>query len=628
MLYRKEIDGLRAVALLAVMLFHAQIPFFSGGFVGVDVFFVISGYLITQIILNQIQEGSFSLIRFYDRRARRILPALFAVMFVCLPVAWLIIINPSDLKDFFKSVLAIPLYASNILFWRESGYFDVSASLKPFLHTWSLAVEEQYYLFFPLYLLAVWRLRTKLVWWLTISLGVLSLVFAQWGSIHQPVFNFYWLPSRAWELLAGAMIPVYRAAFLQGKPSVPSFGVMAELMGWLGLALVVSAIFLFTERMLWPSLWTIVPVGGAVLLLLFSSRLTWSGRLLSLKPMVGVGLVSYSAYLWHQPLFAFARYQFDELTLPIRLVLVISALGLGWLSWKYVETPFRNKNRFTTKQIFSGVLAGTVFFVSIGLTGYLRDGFMYRMSAQDELVFKYSMKTFSQDIRSDRCFIQLQSDSAAFAKECSSFLKLEAPALLWGDSHAAALYPGFKKYLGDIVQFTAGSCPPLFWSVQERTGCSALNQYVMNEIQRIRPGIIYLEANWIAYAGDPLSAARAIEQIRTWIPELRFVLIGNVPNWSKGLPREVLQSSRTLNNTLYVPVQKSVFTRLKDSDKRLQTFADQQGIEFVSVLDLLCKEQECLAITVTDNGPRLTAFDSSHLTAAGSENVVRALLNR
>lgn len=628
MLYRKEIDGLRAISVLAVMLFHAKIPLFYGGFIGVDVFFVISGYLITQIILTQMQAGRFSLIQFYDRRARRILPALFAMIFICLPLAWLIMINPADFKDFCKSVFAIPLFVSNVLFWRESGYFDISANLKPFLHTWSLAVEEQYYLFFPLYLLAVWKAHAKLVWLLTISLAILSLIFAQWGSTHQPVFNFYWLPSRAWELLAGAMIPISRAAFKNTDTSFPSFKGVSECMGLIGLVLIMSSIFLMNEQMLWPSVWTTIPVAGTVLILLFSSSLTFAGRLLSITPLVGIGLISYSAYLWHQPLFAFARYQFDDLTLLSRTVLLIVALVLGWLSWKFIETPFRDKNRFTTKQIFIGALACMVFFVSVGLTGYLRDGFLYRISSKDEPVFTYSMKTFMQDIRGDRCFIQLQSSSYKYASECSASSPLETPAMLWGDSHAAALYTGFKKRLGAVHQYTAGSCPPLFWSVKERPGCIALNQNVMEEIQRIKPGVIYLEANWFGYAGDPLSAAKAIKQIREWIPGVRFVMIGNVPNWPRGLPREVLQSMHTFDQELYAPMPMSMLSVLKDSDKRLAEFAREQGIDFVSALDLVCKQQGCLAIAVTDHGPRLTAFDRSHLTRAGSESLVNAILDK
>jgi len=627
MLYRKEIDGLRAVAVLSVMLFHAQFPLFGGGFVGVDIFFVISGYLITQIILTQVRNGSFSFIQFYDRRVRRILPALFAMMFVCLPVAWLVMVNPADFKDFCKSVLAIPLYVSNILFWRESGYFDVTTSLKPFLHTWSLAVEEQYYLVFPVYLLVTWKWGVRKCFWLTILLGGLSIAFAQWGSTHQPVFNFYWLPARIWELFAGAMIPIFYTVFRcpESMPSVQfRSGIVPELMGWLGLVLILSSIFMMNERMLWPSLWTIVPVSGTVLVLIFSSHLTRVGMLLSLKPMVLIGLISYSAYLWHQPLLAFARYQFDSLSFLSRSALLLSAFLLGWLSWTFVETPFRDKNRFTTKQTFISALACSIFFIAVGLMGHLRSGFLFQLSTKDEPVFAYVMKTFMQDVRGDKCFIQGHDLAGKYGPECISSAKPDEHVVLWGDSYAASLYLGLKERFGEVTQFTAGGCAPIFWDAQQRPGCQALNESVIQELERLKPKTIYLEANWFTYDADILAAQSAVERIRKVIPGVHIMLIGNVPRWSKGLPREVLQSVNTFDRELYMPV--SIFSELKGSDSLLQEFSTRHGIAFVSALDLLCKKQDCLAITMTGEGPRLTAFDYGHLTKAGSEALVRDLL--
>lgn len=626
-LYRKEIDGLRAVAVLAVMFFHANIPFFSGGFAGVDIFFVISGYLITQIILTQTQNGSFSLVHFYDRRARRILPALFGMMFICLPLAWLILINPSDFKDFCKSVLAIPLFVSNILFWRESGYFDLSTSLKPFLHTWSLAVEEQYYVFFPVYLVILWKFGARLTWWLTIALAVLSLAFAQWSSVHQPIFNFYWLPSRIWELLAGALIPIFYAVFKQAEAApAPREGFFAEVMGLAGLSLIFSSLVLLDEKILWPSLWTLIPIAGTVLILIFASGRTLAGKLLSVKPMVGVGLISYSAYLWHQPLLAFTKYQFDELTTILKIVLIISALAIGWISWKFLETPFRDKQRFTTRQIFIAALACSVFFVAIGLTGYLKSGFMFRLSSQNEPVVAYTMKTFMQDIRGDKCFIQRHVLSDHYDAQCSDPSRPGGSTLLWGDSHAAALYLGFKNELGDVMQFSAASCPPIFWNNKQHPSCQALNQFAMKQIERVKPRTIYLEANWLAYPGDTVAAGQAIKQIREWVPNVRLILVGNVPHWPKGLPRVVLQSDHSLLKELYVKMP--MFAALTASDYQLAAFARQQDIHFVSALDLLCKNDNCLAITETTQGPKLTAFDYGHLTKAGSENLVRALTNK
>ena len=206
--YRREIDGLRALAVVPVILFHAGFRAFSGGYVGVDVFFVISGYLITSLIIAEKALGTFSLARFYERRARRILPALFVVMAVCIPVAWLCLL-PSDMEAFSKSLVAVSVFASNVLFYRESGYFAADAELKPLLHTWSLAVEEQYYVLYPLFLLAAWRFGRK---WVVASIAIValfSLALAQWGAFNSPAATFFLLPTRGWELLAGALIAFY-----------------------------------------------------------------------------------------------------------------------------------------------------------------------------------------------------------------------------------------------------------------------------------------------------------------------------------------------------------------------------------------------------------------------------------
>lgn len=208
MKYRREIDGLRALAVLPVIFFHAGFKAFEGGFVGVDIFFVISGYLITNIILSDLNAGKFSIVTFYERRARRILPALFFVMLCCLPFAWLWLV-PTHLEDFCQSMAAVSVFSSNILFWRESGYFGVASELKPLLHTWSLAVEEQYYLFFPLFLLGLWKLRKRWIFGSLALVAIVSLLLAQWGAYNKPAATFFLLPTRGWELAIGALIAFY-----------------------------------------------------------------------------------------------------------------------------------------------------------------------------------------------------------------------------------------------------------------------------------------------------------------------------------------------------------------------------------------------------------------------------------
>ena len=304
MIYRSEIDGLRALAVMPVIFFHAGFEAFSGGYVGVDIFFVISGYLITSIILNEKQNNNFTLINFYERRARRILPALFLVMLVTIPLGWLLML-PDQFVDLGKSLYSTSLFSSNILFWLQSGYFEGPAELKPLLHTWSLAVEEQYYLFFPILVMLIWNLGKNWMIVIISLIGILSLITAQIASYESPSANFYLLPTRIWELVLG----VLAAFYLLNKPS--DFRILgkvaSDLLSLLGFGMIFFSVFTFNKFTPFPSFYSLLPTLGTLLIILFATKNTKVGKVLSLSPIVGVGLISYSLYLWHQPIFAFAR---------------------------------------------------------------------------------------------------------------------------------------------------------------------------------------------------------------------------------------------------------------------------------------------------------------------------------
>lgn len=374
MQYRKEIDGLRALAVLPVILFHAGISGFSGGFVGVDIFFVISGYLITSIIIGELETGDFTLAGFYERRARRILPALFFVMLVTLPFAWWLLL-PHELVAFGRSIIAVTVFASNILFWQESDYFATDSELVPLLHTWSLAVEEQYYVIFPVLLLVCWKLGLRWVTAIIATIGAISLGLAEWGWRHDASANFYLLPSRAWELMAGAGCALYL-----GHNSQPG-GAVSQWLSLSGLGLLLLSVFWLDDTIPFPSLYAILPVLGTVLIILFAHQNNWTGKLLSLPVFVGIGLISYSAYLWHQPMFAFARlYYIEEPPLLIMLVLATLAFVLALISWRFVERPFRQKQNFSRKQIFLMSLAGSIAFIVAALLLITFEGVPARFS--------------------------------------------------------------------------------------------------------------------------------------------------------------------------------------------------------------------------------------------------------
>ena len=370
--YRREIDGLRAVAVLPVILFHAGFPLFGGGFVGVDVFFVISGFLITGIIVEEMRHGRFSLLNFYERRARRILPALFLVMAASLPAAWMLL-SPKDLQDFAQSLVAIGLFASNFLFWQESGYFDAEAELKPMLHTWSLAVEEQYYVIFPLMILVCWRLGPARLFALLATLAAASLALSQWQVQTQPITAFFLLPSRAWQLLLGAMVAFAFAYRVSRADLVGRNLIAAEALGALGLAMILWPVFAYDDRTPFPGLNALAPSVGTALVLAFSAPQTVVGRLLGLPAFVGVGLISYSAYLWHQPLFAFTRHAtLGEVSPLVMAALSALALGLAWLSWRFVERPFRARGVVGRRAVLAFAMSGVAAFGAVGLVGHLR----------------------------------------------------------------------------------------------------------------------------------------------------------------------------------------------------------------------------------------------------------------
>ena len=367
MKYRAEIDGLRALAVVPVILFHAGFELFSGGFVGVDVFFVISGYLITTILIEYIENQRFSIVNFYERRARRILPALFFVMLCCLPLAWMLLL-PNQMKDFAQSLVAVSLFASNILFWRESDYFSAAAEDKPLLHTWSLAVEEQYYILFPVFLFLAWRFGKNRVFWMVVVFAAISLALSEWGWRNRPVANFYLAPTRAWELLAGSI-----AAFIVQKRGVEKNNTLALL----GLVAIIFSIFAYDESTPFPSVYALVPVLGVVLLVLYADKDTYAAKLLSTKLFVGVGLISYSAYLWHQPLFAFARVRsLGESSTAELIFLSIITIVLAYFSWRFIERPFRSTapGAFSRKSVFVSALVGFVSFSAVGVYGHYSDG--------------------------------------------------------------------------------------------------------------------------------------------------------------------------------------------------------------------------------------------------------------
>lgn len=528
MKYRSEIDGLRAIAVVPVILFHARFDLFSGGFVGVDVFFVISGYLITTIIINEMENGTFTLLRFYERRARRILPSLFFVVLCCIPAAWFLLL-PSDMKDFAQSVVAVATFSSNILFWIESGYFATEAELKPLLHTWSLAVEEQFYILFPLFLMAVWRSGLRAIVGLLILMFVVSLAVAHWGAYNNPSATFYLLPTRAWELLIGAF-----AAFYLQRTSVSFPYWLNNWLSAFGLAAILYSVFAFDEATPFPSLYALVPTAGTVLIILFSLRGTWTHTILSLKSVVGLGLISYSLYLWHQPVFAFWRhYNLLEPAYTQMLSAAFISFILAIVTYYVVEAPFRGKSAaLNRRQIFSGSSVVLGALVALGLAGHLTTGFPQR----NENVSIW--ENFLDNRRPKRsCTIGFEPtklESCSFGPEGR-----EVQVLAIGDSHIGQWSDILANIASDnqihieIIAKSACAIPEVEYFYKgigrKYKECTIWRENLLSHIQESRPRLVLIQNSSLGYLKNGVSLS----------------------DWEVGL-RKVFQKLEGINRVIWV----------------------------------------------------------------------------
>ncbi len=452
MKYRSEIDGLRAVAVVPVILFHAGFELFSGGFIGVDIFFVISGYLITSIIVSEFERDKFSLLTFYERRARRILPALFFVLIACLPFAWMWL-TPHDTKNFAKSLVAVSTFSYNILFWSKTGYFATAAELKPLLHTWSLAVEEQYYIFYPLFMLLTWRLGLRWVLALLSAAFVISLGLGHWGALNIPNAAFFLLPTRTWELLIGVFAAFYLRNLVDFHQRIDPR--VHQGLSALGLAMIACSVFVFDKGTLIPGLPALVPTVGTALIILFATKGTWVNHLLSTKGFVGIGLISYSAYLWHQPLMVFARHRIPtEPSEWLMVLLCIATLVIAYISWRFVERPFRQKQVTSRRLVFSVGTVMAALIIVVGLAGYFANGYPSRaenalsLKIEDMIATNYGL---SRTCRRG----YTESHECATGKDPS--------LLLWGDSYAMHLAQALSASRdgNNFRQHTASACFPV-----------------------------------------------------------------------------------------------------------------------------------------------------------------------
>ena len=667
MKYRAEIDGLRALAVLPVILFHAGFELFGGGFVGVDVFFVISGYLITSIIISEMGHDNFSLINFYERRARRILPALFFVMLASLPFAWFWL-TPGDLKDFGQSLIAVATFSSNILFWIESGYFATASELKPLLHTWSLAVEEQYYILFPLFLMIFWNLPKKYLLLLLALIFILSLGFSEWASKNISSANFYLLPTRGWELLIG----VFLAFYLQKNQYIKSPAIN-QILSLLGFAMIVYSIAIYDKNTPFPSFYALVPTVGTALLILTAVPQTLIHKILSARIIVGIGLISYSAYLWHQPILAFARHRLlGEISEIVLLLLCLSSLIMAYISWRWVEKPFRDKQKMSRKTVFSFSLAGILFFCLIGSMINQADGFNTRFSKEFielEKLKADSVLSTSQcnDAKNDNLDIELILKNCKFGDP-----ENEPIFAIFGDSHARALVPGLSLVSKELkisgLNLASTACFPTLGDGgyipkdknQER--CLKMRKLIINLIENKKlPKNLYLAARWpLTYQGSRFDNMEGgiepgkgviyqntytndygtIEGITKELDEtinilqqagINITIIYPIPEvgWDplKRLLLKYIYNPEEKIDALHASTSFEVFKeRNKSTLNALNKLVYKNNILKYEPHILFCNLQESIGRCITQKNQILLYYDDDHVSIEGAKLIAKELL--
>lgn len=631
--YRADIDGLRALAILSVVGYHGFPRMVRGGFTGVDVFFVISGFLISGLILADLKQGRFSFRRFYARRFRRIFPALIVVLGASLLYGALAL-APDEFRELGRQAAAAAAFGSNFLQWTEAGYFDQQATTKPLLHLWSLGVEEQFYIAWPIILVLACR-RAR--WAAYISAGLLALSFgANLVLTHSSPSAAFFLPlPRFWELLIGALL-AYTAA-----SAVPATGSSATH-NWragLGLALMVAGFFVIDADRAFPGGWALIPTLGTALVI--AAPGAWISRtLLSSRPLVFVGLISYPLYLWHWVLLTFARIANygEELPRSWRLAAIAASAVLAWLTYRWVERPIRFSSH--RDAIPRALVASMSVCGLAGIAVYASDGLAFRYPAEIRplAAFEYDSQRdlYERLYRGGECWLTAKETFADLSQHCVDAADGSIPLIaLWGDSHAASLYPGLraaqKRDSFRIAQYTASACPPILGLRSgRRPNCESFNAAVAEELRTLKPDAVLLEAHWALYAGEngqpDLTAAalrRTIEALDAMgIP--RIVVMGSLPTWKIVQSRvafELWRRTHVLEDRTAEYLDPEPFA----ADRLVREAVEGTPATFVSPLELLCESGSCL-ISTDPRRPTPLAWDNDHLSLAGSEFVAdRAL---
>lgn len=618
--YRADVDGLRAISVLAVLVFHAFPGFLRGGFVGVDIFFVISGYVITKHMLREIDAGNFSFLGFYSRRIRRIFPALLLVFVGLYAFGWFNML-PEEFKQLGKHIAAGAASIANLVLWREAGYFDVSAELKPLLHLWSLGVEEQFYLAWPVLLLATLRARQSPLWPIAIvGLGSFALNISSVAH-HHAVAAFYSPLTRAWEPMIGALLAYRHHSDHARQAAAGRSAPLGQVKSMAGFSLLALSLAFVNASSAFPGWWALGPTMAAYLLIDAGATRTIARRVLGWAPLVAIGLVSYPLYLAHWPLLSALRI-ISSGTAPVtwRALALLLSLLLAILTYRYLETPIRQSRH--PRRIVGMLL---LLMAGCGLAGYnayQRDGMGFRMSRMVG-AFADGMQ-FDRDKLWRRGACYLEGADRVFSTSCVD-PGTGTLVMLWGDSRSAALYPGVRSASQErgvrLAQFSTSGCPPL---IGGEARCAQANAQALARARETRPAVVLLTANWTT---DRLQALRGTVDALHTIGVKRIVLIGQVATWQSSLPKLYWLFWREHHETMPARTLFGLDPLSKQYDQEGSAIAKSLGIEYISAYDAMCNASGCLTRTGPGRG-NIVMFDDSHLTPAGAEAVMGRIAPR
>ena len=604
--YRWDIQGLRALAVLAVVIFHIAPNRLPGGYLGVDIFFVISGYLIIGFICRDVFAEKFNFTDFYVKRIKRLFPALFATV-IATSICTYFLLLPEETIVFAKSVISTLLYVSNMFFYTQSDYFAADLELAPLLHTWSLSVEEQFYILFPVLLVAIIKFRPRYLQRALITIAIVSLILSEYLVRTDPSLAFFISPTRFWQFIVGGLLALNIHKMGLSK-------LTSNIMGVIGMLSLIACLFTYHEETVFPGINAILPTLATLLVIWAGSAPSAFSRLMALPINRFFGNISYSLYLWHWPVIVFYSLAInnDYSRMTNNFIVLIISITLGYISWKYIELPFSKKrSQATNRKTLITTLSASAVVCSVMIISL--NGLPHRFNEQQ--LYYSSFMNYDRDKgwQRDICFIRGNHEGLIKynRKLCINFEQTKHNTLLIGDSYAAQWYSSIASLINSeqtLTQVTASGCRPII-PVTGPEGCVEIVKFAYEElIQKKRFDRIIVGGRW--KNEDLAGLKKMITYLKNHSNEV--LLVGRSLEYNQYLPRLLTTKKNEIEND-----KQNRYSELKKIDNKLKSLAEAASVKFVSVIDILCPLNGESCKTVTDEGVPIS-FDYGHFTHAGA----------